>query len=211
MATPIPVFLESTDAESPSVNALGKGNTAIAPRLDAVAQAELAQAEALLCHYSFELGSFQSDGLPGNRLSAKGLPTNSLSAKGWPSALRTHQIQVDAIEVSKLALENWANTYPAFWIRIAVIEALYQGRYKLISVAQILEFWQRRQQPIPHFTHEFERLVSDRFPRNLLNPAVLPSRPAADEPKPWIHSGPPAWINLAKQIQAERHPQEALL
>ncbi|MEO1094333.1 MAG: hypothetical protein AAFX01_05480 [Cyanobacteria bacterium J06638_28] len=45
------------------------------------------------------------------------------------------------------------------WIRSAVIEALYQGRYKALSVEQILKVWKRRGHPLRHFNHEFERVV----------------------------------------------------
>lgn len=45
------------------------------------------------------------------------------------------------------------------WIRSAVVEALYQGRYKALSVAQILRVWKRRGHPLRHFNHEFERVV----------------------------------------------------
>ncbi|HEY9887413.1 MAG TPA: hypothetical protein V6D02_03380 [Candidatus Obscuribacterales bacterium] len=45
------------------------------------------------------------------------------------------------------------------WIRSAVLEALYQGRYKAFSVEQILQGWKRRGYPMRHFTSEFERVV----------------------------------------------------
>lgn len=54
---------------------------------------------------------------------------------------------------------TWLETYRPGWIRDAVIEALHQGRYKTISVQQILALWQRRGQPTRHFTKEFERTV----------------------------------------------------
>lgn len=56
-------------------------------------------------------------------------------------------------------IEKWLKTYSAVWIRLAVIEALYQGRYKAVSIEQILSFWSRRKQPYCHFTYEFERLI----------------------------------------------------
>ncbi len=56
-------------------------------------------------------------------------------------------------------VEHWLRYYPASWVRLAAIEALYQGRYKAISVEQILGVWQRRGQVLPHFNCEFERLV----------------------------------------------------
>jgi hypothetical protein len=63
-------------------------------------------------------------------------------------------------------IESWLNEYPATWLGMAVIEALYLGRYKAVSVEQILKFWKRRGKPMHHFTHEFERLVCRRFPRS---------------------------------------------
>ncbi|WP_250124743.1 hypothetical protein [Chroococcidiopsis sp. CCMEE 29] len=56
-------------------------------------------------------------------------------------------------------VNRWLDDYPVNWVRLAVIEALYQGRYKAISVEQILYVWHRREQALPHFNHEFERLV----------------------------------------------------
>lgn len=61
----------------------------------------------------------------------------------------------------------WLNTYQANWIRLAVIESLYRGRYKAISVEQILSIWLRRGQPIHRFNGEFERLISRKLPKKL--------------------------------------------
>jgi hypothetical protein len=57
----------------------------------------------------------------------------------------------------------WLEYYRPSWIRDAVVEALYQGRYKSVSVRQILELWQRRGQPIRHVTHDFEAAVCREF------------------------------------------------
>lgn len=54
---------------------------------------------------------------------------------------------------------TWLQQYPAAWLRAATIEALYQGRYKAVSVSQILSIWERRGQPLCHFNWEFERIV----------------------------------------------------
>ncbi len=62
-------------------------------------------------------------------------------------------------------IERWLPTYSLNWIRMAILEALYQGRYKVISVEEILKIWQRRGHPTFHFTGEFERLVC----KNLLD------------------------------------------
>lgn len=77
-------------------------------------------------------------------------------------------------------LQSWADVYPVEWIRQAIVEALYQGRYKVVSVNQILQIWQRRQQAQPHFDADFEQLIRQRLPQNL-NPttAAEPSAVAA--------------------------------
>ncbi|MBF2035253.1 MAG: hypothetical protein IGR92_07140 [Leptolyngbyaceae cyanobacterium T60_A2020_046] len=55
----------------------------------------------------------------------------------------------------------WQQTLDAepSWIRAAVVEALYQGRYKAFSVEQILRMWKRCGHPLRHFNHDFERVV----------------------------------------------------
>ena len=61
-------------------------------------------------------------------------------------------------------IARWKNQYPLNWLHLAVIEALYQGRYKAISVQQILALWQRRGQANFHFNVEFESLICRWFP-----------------------------------------------
>ncbi|MDJ0795231.1 MAG: hypothetical protein QNJ51_00090 [Calothrix sp. MO_167.B12] len=61
-------------------------------------------------------------------------------------------------------IARWQNQYPLSWLHLAIIEALYQGRYKAISVQQILALWLRRGQASFHFNVEFENLICSRFP-----------------------------------------------
>lgn len=74
-------------------------------------------------------------------------------------------------ELGGVSAENligeWVKKYPPLWVRLAVVEALYQGRYKAVSVEQILTFWSRKGEPIFHFNHEFERLICRKLPRYL--------------------------------------------
>ncbi|MDJ1184524.1 hypothetical protein [Roseofilum casamattae] len=65
-------------------------------------------------------------------------------------------------------LDRWMQQYRVNWLRLAIVEALYQGRYKGISIEQILALWQRRGQPICHFNHEFEQIVCSKLPEELL-------------------------------------------
>ena len=67
-------------------------------------------------------------------------------------------------------VDDWLNDYPANWIYQGVIEALYQGRYKAISVTQLLAAWNRRGQALYHFNHEFERLICSKFPQKRTEP-----------------------------------------
>jgi hypothetical protein len=126
-------------------------------------------AEALLQHYSFDLGN--------------------------------RPLQV--------VLAEWQAMFSLDWIKLAVIEALYLGRYKAVSVEQILRSWVRRKQPMPHFSYEFEHLVCDRFPRTLLqapakNEFVNEGTIAPLASVNWFPDHVPGWMTLAKRIQAER-------
>ena len=90
--------------------------------------------------------------------------------------LRCFSFDLDAFTAEQLVFD-WLAQYPATWVRLSLVEALYQGRYKAVSVEQILRFWQRRGQPSYHFNYEFERIIRGRFSRNLLaySTAVSPN------------------------------------
>lgn len=75
----------------------------------------------------------------------------------------------------------WLEKYQANWVRLGVIEALYQGRYKAVSVEQILAVWARRGQPIFRFNHEFERLISRKLPQSLTAPLNAESVDLSDK------------------------------
>jgi hypothetical protein len=72
-----------------------------------------------------------------------------------------------ADKTAEQVIIEWLTEYPQNWIDLAVIEALYQGRYKAFSASQILSLWQRRGKPTYHFTAEFEHLVCQNIPPNL--------------------------------------------
>ncbi len=80
-------------------------------------------------------------------------------------------------------IQDWRQQYPVEWLRPAVIEALYQGRYKAVSVEQILTFWQRRGRPLCHFNHEFERIICSKFPEIL---AIARQSEPQPEPLPGV-------------------------
>ncbi|MBF2072183.1 MAG: hypothetical protein IGS50_00245 [Synechococcales cyanobacterium C42_A2020_086] len=102
-------------------------------------------------------------------------------------------------------IDRWLRHYPMSWLRPAVVEALYQGRYKVISVTQILELWQRRGRPLHHFNREFERIICNEFPRvdlPMLPPSSssLPSSvadktpPLAEHPQTPSNKMLPSWV-----------------
>ncbi len=74
----------------------------------------------------------------------------------------------------------WLELYRPTWIRDAVVEALYQGRYKAFSVRQILELWQKRGQPIRHTTYEFEAAVCREYGGAKL--VAIAAKPSATYP-----------------------------
>ncbi|MDX2255044.1 MAG: hypothetical protein NW214_05965 [Pseudanabaenaceae cyanobacterium bins.39] len=57
-----------------------------------------------------------------------------------------------------LLRKAWS-AYREEWVRQAVIEALFQGRYKAVSVNQILQTWERKGESRYHYNRDFERLV----------------------------------------------------
>ncbi|OUL21456.1 hypothetical protein BV378_26830 [Nostoc sp. RF31YmG] len=101
------------------------------------------------------------------------------TANDLATALLTHySFDLSGYSVSEL-IRRWKHHYPLEWIHIAVIEALYQGRYKAVSVQQILNFWQRRGQATYHFNMEFERLICSKFPESLTSistPVLYPAK-----------------------------------
>ncbi|BAY10952.1 hypothetical protein [Calothrix sp. NIES-2098] len=98
------------------------------------------------------------------------------------TALLTHySFDLSGYSASEL-IRRWKNQYPIEWLHIAVIEALYQGRYKAVSVQQILNFWHRRGQATYHFNMEFERLICSKFPESLTSiptPVLYPAKKIA--------------------------------
>ncbi len=142
----------------------------------------------------------------------KGLPESDKTLIAHATDLLTHySFDLGHQTVSQLT-HQWLKEFPAGWVRWAVIEALYQGRYKAISVDQILRLWKRRNNPCYHFNYEFERLVCNRFPKNLN--AKSPERRQVKSSSSPVEVQPaevlkmteepvaPAWIALAEQIQS---------
>jgi hypothetical protein len=103
--------------------------------------------------------------------------TQTLAAPAELAAkLLTHySFDLNGSNASELVC-SWQSQYPTHWLHLAVIEALYQGRYKAISVQQILTFWQRKGGTTYHFNMEFERMICNKFPERLTSPSlpVLP-------------------------------------
>jgi hypothetical protein len=54
---------------------------------------------------------------------------------------------------------KWLADYPAKWVIAAVIESIYQGRFKVSSVDNILLKWYRDGRPQHHFDLEFADLI----------------------------------------------------
>lgn len=92
--------------------------------------------------------------------------TQDLSLAQARSLIDSYAFDLGHNDAERL-LEYWLNLYHASWIRLATIEALYLGRYKAISIEQILNVWLRIGSPNPHFTYEFERLICRKLPKHL--------------------------------------------
>lgn len=118
-------------------------------------------------------------------------------------------------------LENWLNLYSASWIRLATIEALYLGRYKAVSVEQIMGVWLRRGSPNPHFNYEFERLICRKLPKhlsdisNLQSDCVKTIEPSVPEVEPEIEqhivTANADVVNLETGQNRDRHEEKISL
>lgn len=99
---------------------------------------------------------------------------------------------------SEALFDQWLRVYPPRWIRLAIIEALYQGRYKAISVEQLLVFWLRRGEAQTHFNSEFEAMICRNLPRDLSTPDLEMAEPIPTQ----------AWSkpNLNQQSSSELTP-----
>ncbi|GEM_PF-2345884 len=101
--------------------------------------------------------------IPGSPVSMAPLPTTLATAM----ALLTYYFDLNE-SAAWIQVAALAEQYPADWIRLAVVEALYQGRYKPVSVTQILALWQRRGRVISHFNREFESITTVSLKNGLL-------------------------------------------
>jgi len=84
-------------------------------------------------------------------------PPDRVVAEVVPLLVR-YRYEPDEMQAAMVA-QAWVEEYPAEWVRPAVVETLYQGRYKSVSVAQVLRLWQRQGRPHIHYPGDFERLV----------------------------------------------------
>jgi len=96
-------------------------------------------------------------------------PTQDSSA-AYTTALLVHYCFELKGSKAEVLVRSWLSQYQPTWVRLAVIEALYQGRYKAVSVEQILATWNRRGRAMYHFNHDFERLIGRKFPQNITAP-----------------------------------------
>ncbi len=72
-------------------------------------------------------------------------------------------LELDEHQVDTITLA-WLKTYDRDWIIKAIVESLYRGRYKIVSVDKILQDWHRLGQPRYNFTPEYEREILQTLP-----------------------------------------------
>ncbi|NET25836.1 hypothetical protein [Okeania sp. SIO1I7] len=87
-----------------------------------------------------------------------------------------------ADETSEELITRWHNKYKIEWLPLAVVEALYLGRYKAVCVEQILTLWERRGQPVYHFNSEFQNIITKNILTNLTSQIDTQSLPLETPP-----------------------------
>ncbi|MEW6491855.1 MAG: hypothetical protein AB1589_04800 [Cyanobacteriota bacterium] len=134
-------------------------------------------------------------------------PTADTSLSDAVALLNHYGFELKGYTAKEL-VHLWQKNYPVNWVRMAVIEALYQGRYKAVSVEQILAVWARRGQPMYRFNHEFERLISRKLPQKLVAPLYQRSPDVNLEPNLPIVA--PSFPDIPDQrVKFEVMPQES--
>lgn len=68
---------------------------------------------------------------------------------------------------AKDLIVKWSKKYVHFWLPLAVLEAIYQGRFKAISIEQILNLWHKHGIPHYQFSEEFGSLISNNIFANM--------------------------------------------
>ena len=72
--------------------------------------------------------------------------------------LSQYSFDLENYDVEQI-VQHWLDEYPAKWVVAAVVESIYQGRYKIASVDNILVNWYLNGRPQHHFDVEFADLV----------------------------------------------------
>lgn len=86
-------------------------------------------------------------------------PSNSPDVEPIYQLLTSYSFEAEDYHPTEAVIAGWLAEFGPVWVSHAITEALYQGRYKVISIDQILKLWQRRGQPIRHFNREFESII----------------------------------------------------
>lgn len=72
--------------------------------------------------------------------------------------IKHYSFELHGYKIKELMVK-WTKIYPHHWIPLGVIEAIYQGRLKAISVEQILNIWLKKGEVNSSFNHEFCHLI----------------------------------------------------
>lgn len=104
-------------------------------------------------------------------------------------------------------LEHWLELYSSDWVRLALIESLYQGRYKTTCVDQLLAAWERRGQPCCHYNLEFESLVCHNLPDIFSNQLPMPGDADSAQPSPMAQEQNSSVQTSQGTIESAKQPQ----
>jgi len=72
--------------------------------------------------------------------------------------LTNYSFEVSDSDLNSLIV-SWLSLYPGKWVLAAIVEAIYQGRYKVHSVSRILDQWRIKGYPVHHFDYDFADTV----------------------------------------------------
>lgn len=93
----------------------------------------------------------------------------------------------DDHDSAEQVVREWLDEYSPKWVVAAIVEAIFQGRFKTTSVDNILLTWGLSGRPQHHFDSQFADLVCSKLFKKVMETSEQPSTPP---PAPQIEAIP---------------------
>lgn len=104
----------------------------------------------------------------------------------------------DDHDSAEQVVREWLDEYSPKWVVAAIVEAIFQGRFKTASVDNILLTWSLSGRPQHHFDSQFADLVCSKLFKKVMETSEQPSTP---QPAPQVEAVSPQSGNRSSSIE----------